>query len=99
MTLIKALLAAAVLVLSVPVVPALAHDDDDNGYSSHDRTRPIVRPARTCPEEGFESGAEHRAYHRFLRDQHDEAHGYGARAIGTYNDYYPRRQYRFYREY
>src|SRR5260221_5982204 len=38
MTLRKALLAAAVLVLSVPVVPALANDDDDdNGYSSHDR--------------------------------------------------------------
>jgi hypothetical protein len=31
MTLTKALLAAAV-VLSVPVMPALAHDDENSGY-------------------------------------------------------------------
>ncbi len=37
MTLRKTLLMAAVLLLSVPVVPALAHDDEDNGYDSHDR--------------------------------------------------------------
>jgi len=36
MTASKALLMAAVL-LSVPVVPALAHDDDDRGYTSHER--------------------------------------------------------------
>src|ERR1700737_5642747 len=72
MTLRKALITAAVLLLSAPVVPALAHDDEDNGYSSHDR------------------------YHEQLSDQHDDAHGYQA---PRYNDYYPRRQYRFYREY
>src|SRR5260221_13745000 len=83
MTLRKALLAAAVLVLSVPVVPALAHDDDDNGYSSHDRYHDQLSDQHErAHEEGFESGAEHRAYHRFLRDQHDEAH-VSARAIGT----------------
>ena len=37
MTIRKALLTAAVLLLSVPVVPALAHDDEDNGYNSHDQ--------------------------------------------------------------
>ncbi len=37
MTLRKVLLAAA-LVLTLPVMPALAHDDDEDfGYSSHDR--------------------------------------------------------------
>ena len=99
MTLRKALLAAAVLVLSVPVVPALAHDDD-NGYSSHDRYHDQLSDQHErAHEEGFESGAEHRAYHRFLRDQHDEAHGYERPRYRYYNDYYPRRQYHFYREY
>lgn len=36
MTLGKVFLAAAV-VLSLPVLPALAHDDENYGYNSHDR--------------------------------------------------------------
>ena len=97
MNLRKALLAAAVLVVSIPVVPALAHDDEDNGYTSHDRyhDRKSDQHER-AHDEGFESRAEHRAYHRYQRDQHDDAHGYQA---PRYNDYSPRRQYRFYREY
>ena len=98
MTLRKAFLAAAVLVLSVPVVPALAHDDEDNGYISHDRYHDRLSDQHErAHDEGFESRAEHRAYHRDQRDQHDDAHGYQAPRYN--NDYYPRRQYRFYREY
>ena len=96
MNLRKALLALAVLVVSLPVVPALAHDDEDNGYTSHDRYHDrLSYQHERAHEEGFESRAEHRAYHRFLRDQHDQAHGY--ERPRSY-DYYPRRQYRFYRE-
>ena len=76
MTLRKALLIAAV-VLSVPVVPALAHDDEDYGYSSHDRFHDQLSDAHERAHEyGFYSRAEHRAYHRALRDLHDDAHGY-----------------------
>jgi hypothetical protein len=77
MTVRKALLLAAVLLLSVPVVPALAHDDEDNGYNSHDRFHDQLSDAHERAHEyGFYSREEHRAYHRALRDLHDEAHGY-----------------------
>src|SRR5258708_31041626 len=77
MTSRKALLMAAVLVLSVPVVPALAHDDEDYGYNSHDRFRDQLSDPHERPHEyGFYSRGEHRAYHRALRDLHDAAHGY-----------------------
>jgi hypothetical protein len=76
MTLRKALLAAAV-VLSVPVMPALAHDDEDNGYNSHDRFHGQLSDAHERAHDyGFYSRGEHRAYHRALRDVHDDAHGY-----------------------
>ena len=93
MTLKNALLAAAVLVLSAPVVPALAHDDEDNGYNSHDRYHEQLSDQHErAHEEGFESGAEHRAYHRTLRDQHDDAHEY--QSAPRYNYYQRRRYYR-----
>ena len=77
MTLRRAVLMAAVLVLSVPVVPALAHDDEDSGYNSHDRFHDQLSDAHErAHEHGFYSREEHRAYHRALRDLHDEAHGY-----------------------
>ncbi len=77
MTLRNSLLMAAVLVLSVPVVPALAHDDDDNGYNSHDRFHDQLSDSHERAHEyGFYSRGEHRAYHRALRDSHDDAHGY-----------------------
>jgi len=73
----KALLMAAVLVLSVPVVPALAHDDEDNGYTAHDRFHDQLSDAHErAHENGFYGREEHRAYHRALRDLHDETHGY-----------------------
>jgi hypothetical protein len=76
MTLRKALLAAAV-VLSVPVMPALAHDDEDNRYNSHDRFHGQLSDSHERAHDyGFYSRGEHRAYHRALRDVHGEAHGY-----------------------
>jgi hypothetical protein len=76
MTLRKILLMAAV-VLSVPVVPALAHDDEDYGYTSHDRFHDQLDDAHERAHEyGFYSRGEHRAYHRALRDIHNEGHGY-----------------------
>ena len=101
MTLRNALIAATVLVLSVPVIPALAHDDEDGGYNSHDQFHDQLSGAHErAHEDGFESRAEHRAYHRALRDLHDDAHGYERpRSNSYYSDYYPRRLYRFYREY
>jgi hypothetical protein len=75
-TLRKILLMAAV-VLSVPVVPALAHDDEDYGYTSHDRFHDQLDDAHERAHEyGFYSRGEHRAYHRALRDIHNEGHGY-----------------------
>ncbi len=93
----KALLMTAVLVLSVPVVPALAHDDEDNGYSAHDRFHDQLSDAHERAHEyGFYSRSEHRAYHRALRDLHDEAHGYQP-APQYY--YYSRPRYYGYRGY
>ena len=79
MTLRKAFLTAAVLVLSVPVVPTLAHDDEDNGQTSHDRYHARWSDQHErAHDEGFESRAERRAHYRDLREQHDDAHGYQA---------------------
>jgi predicted alpha/beta hydrolase len=65
MTLRKTLLTAAVLLVSIPVVPALAHDDEDNRYDSHDRFHDQLSDAHERAHEyGFYSRGEHRAYHR-----------------------------------
>ena len=81
MTLRKTLLMAAVLLVSIPVVPALAHDDENNGYDSHDRFHDQLSNAHERAHEyGFYSRGEHRAYHRALRDIHGEAHGYQPRS-------------------
>ena len=76
----KTLLTAAVLFAVAPVLPALAHDDD-NGYGSHGQIHDQLGDAHErAHEEGFESRAEHRAYHRALRNihqgYHDERDGY-----------------------
>src|SRR5437588_8586483 len=77
MTVKKTLLVAAALLLSVPAVPALAHDDEDSGYNSHDRFHNQLSDAHERAHEyGFYSRGEHRAYHRALRDLHSDAHGY-----------------------
>ncbi len=80
MTLRKTFLAVAVLLVSIPVVPAFAHDDEDYGYDSHDRFHDQLSDAHERAHEyGFYSRGEHRAYHRALRDLHDAAHGYQPR--------------------
>src|SRR4030088_2487781 len=77
MTVRKTLLVAAVVLLTVPVVPAFAHDDEDYGYSAHDRFHDQLSDAHERAHEyGFYSRGEHRGYHRALRDLHDGAHGY-----------------------
>ena len=97
MTVRKTLLMAAVLLLSVPAVPALAHDDEDNGYDSHDRFHDQLSDAHERAHEyGFYSRGEHRAYHRALRDLHDEADGYQPAPQYSYNSrprYYGYRGY------
>ena len=91
MTLGKAFLAAAVL-LSLPVTPALAHDDENYGYNSHDRFHDQLSGAHERAHEyGFYSRGEHRAYHRALRDFHGEAHGYQSAPPQYY--YYSRPRY------
>src|SRR3979411_559826 len=86
MTLRKALLMATVLVLVVPVVPALAHDDEDNGYNSHDRFHDQLSDSHErAHEDGFYSRGEHRAYHRALRDLHGEAPGYETAPQSNYS--------------
>src|SRR5207237_1322514 len=72
----KALLAAAVI-FSLPVMPALAHDDENYGYNTHDRFHDRLSDSHhRAHEEGFYSRGEHRSDHRALRDFHDDAHGY-----------------------
>jgi hypothetical protein len=89
MTLRKTLITTAVLFMVAPVVPALAHDDDD--YSSHERFHDQLSDSHErAHERGFWSGDEHRAYHRALRDLHEGYHG-DRDDYQTY--YYPRQRY------
>src|SRR3977135_1922148 len=89
MTVRTSLLVAACVLFSVPVVPALAHDDEDYGYNSHDRFHDQLSDAHERAHEyGFYSRGEHRAYHGALRDLHDAAHGYP-----RYQYYYSRPRY------
>jgi hypothetical protein len=71
----KFVIVATVLCLATPIVPALAHDDDDYSYNNHWQFHDQLSGAHErAHEEGFESRAEHRAYHRALRDLHDDFH-------------------------
>jgi hypothetical protein len=93
------LMAAGALLLAAPLAPALAHDDDDEGYrgySAHSRYHDALEEAHArAHEEGFSSSREHRAYHRALRDLHDEyheGHSYGYNRPYYYRPYYYRRR-------
>ena len=63
-------MAAAALALSAAATPALSHDDSDSSYNRHARDhtahyrfhREVNDAHRRAHEEGFYSGAEHRAY-------------------------------------
>jgi hypothetical protein len=95
MTATKILITATVLLLATPIVPALAHDDDDSGYARHQEFHDQLSDThQRAHEEGFESRAEHRAYHRALRDLHG---GYHDNEDGTsYRSYdVPSRSYHY----
>jgi hypothetical protein len=98
MTISKSLIASVVLMLSIPAVPALAHDDEDRGSGGHGQLHDQLSDSHErAHDEGFESRAEHRAYHRALRDYHDDSHD-----RAETRSYYERpryQSYRFYREY
>lgn len=84
--------------MAAPVVPALAHDDDDNGYGRHEEFHDQLSDAHErAHEEGFESRAEHRAYHRALRDLHGSYHDDNDQ--GYSRSYYAPRYYTPYRRY
>jgi hypothetical protein len=70
----KALIAAAVLLFTTPVVPALAHDDYGDHVEHWRLHRDLSEAHRRAHEEGFYSDAEHDAYHRALRDLHQDFH-------------------------
>lgn len=91
MTIRKTLLTATVLFAVAPVLPALAHDDEYNGYGSHGQLHDQLDDAHErAHEEGFESRAEHRAYHRALRNIHE---GYHDERDGYQRYYTPRYYY------
>lgn len=72
-----ALAVGALLLLTAPVSPAFAHDDDDSygSYSQHSQLHSELGEAHErAHEEGFSSWREHRAYHRALKDLHREYH-------------------------
>lgn len=90
MTIRKTLLTATVLFAVVPVVPALAHENESNGYGGHQQLHSQLGGAHErAHEEGFESRGEHRAYHRALRGIHE---GYHDERDG-YQSYYTPRYY------
>ncbi len=72
MKLKRAVLATAFAFTTLPVVPALAHDDWDYGHRAFHNE--LGESHERAHEEGFESRAEHRAYHRALQDLHEEYH-------------------------
>jgi hypothetical protein len=87
MTATKILITATVLLLATPIVPALAHDDDDNGYARHEEFHDQLSAAH---EEGFYSRAEHRASLRDLHGgYHDDEYGTSSRSYYVpYRSYY-----------
>jgi hypothetical protein len=104
----KTFLAAAVLVLSIPVVPALAHDDEDNQGGGVNR----FLHQYGIPHSHGDEGDAHERYHDQLSDEHARAHDEGFESRGEHRAYHrdlrdqhddtheyqaPRR--RFYREY
>ena len=91
----KPLITATVLLLAIPPVPALAHDDDDYGYNSHWQLHDQLSAAHErAHEEGFESRAEHRAYHRALQDLHGYFHE--NQVDIPYSHYYSQPHFRVY---
>ncbi len=89
MKLNSALLVCAFAFTVLPALPALAHDDWNNGHQAfHNQLGDAHERAH---DEGFESRTEHRAYHRSLRDLHQGYH----EDRGGYGYYRPRSYYSY----
>ena len=94
-TISKLLIASVVLILSVPIVPVLAHEDEDRdrGTGGHEQLHDqLSNSHERAHDEGFESRGEHRAYHRALRDYHGDTH----ERAEPRDYYYERPRYRSY---
>jgi hypothetical protein len=86
----KALIAVAVLSFTVPVAPALAHDDYGDHVEHGQHHQDLSEAHRRAHEEGFYSRGEHNAYHRALRDLHQDFHDDHP---GNWHDHYRWRGY------
>ena len=91
MTMTKTIITAAALAMSAVAMPASAHDYYDQharDHREHYRFHSEANEAhQRAHEYGFYSGAEHRAYHRALRDRHEEFY---EDHPGTRHDHYRR---------
>ena len=83
MTFRKIFLAAAVLVMSAPVVPALAHDDEDNGGGVN-----RLLHQYGVPHSHGSEGDAHEQYHGQLSDQHERAHDEGFESRSEHRAYH-----------
>ncbi|MFB9270129.1 hypothetical protein ACFFWD_44595 [Bradyrhizobium erythrophlei] len=89
MTARQILIAATMLLLATPIVPALAHGDDDNGYARREEVHDQLSGGhQRAQDEGFHGRAEHRAL-RDLQDQRPD-NAYGS---STRSDYAPYRSH------
>ena len=70
----KILTAAAVLVLTATVVPAFAHEENEDQAAHWRVHRQLYGAHERAHEDGFYSRGEHRSYHRALRDLHEDFH-------------------------
>ena len=91
----KILVAAAVLAIMAPATAAWAHDDNYGRHARDHRAHwkfhgELNEAHRHAREEGFYSRAEHRAYHRALRDLHSDFH---ENHPGTRHDHYSWRRW------
>lgn len=78
MTINRALLAAAIVLLTGSVAPAFAYDNYDRharDHAEHTAThRGVARSHERAHDEGFESRREHRKYHGAVRRAHRDFH-------------------------
>jgi hypothetical protein len=66
---------AGAVLIATSMVPALAHDEIEYGSNAHERYHEDLGDAHErAHEEGFRSRAEHRVYHRALRQLHNAYH-------------------------
>jgi hypothetical protein len=88
---LKTVLIAAGMLVSISSVPSFAHEYYDRHTRDHARHRQFHdntgKAHERAHEEGFYSRSEHRAYHRSLRHRHEHFHDDHP---GTRHDHYRR---------